>query len=99
MSTLFSRFWLHKNEKTCNFMITAGLMHSENMKFKMKSREEQAKPEGHENADFAGYILYAATDVVAGSYSSAAVSSSVDAVERRNSSKQSSSNSLTSRSK
>jgi hypothetical protein len=38
-------------------MITAGLMHSENMKFKMKSREEQAKPEGHENADFAGTSL------------------------------------------
>jgi hypothetical protein len=45
-------------------MITAGLMHSENMEFKKKSREEQAKPEGHENADLAGYILYAAADVV-----------------------------------
>ena len=45
-------------------MITAGLMHSENMEFKKKSREEQVKLEGHENADLAGYILYAAADVV-----------------------------------
>ena len=38
-------------------MVNTGLMHYGSIEFKKKSWEEQAKPEGHENADLAGYMF------------------------------------------
>merc|ERR1719204_2249414 len=46
-----------KDEKDAIYRITAGLMHSGNMEFKQKPREEQAENGNAELSDKAGYML------------------------------------------
>ena len=46
-----------KDEKDAIYRITAGLMHSGNMEFKQKPREEQAENGNQELSDKAGYML------------------------------------------
>ena len=46
-----------KDEKDAIYKITAGLMHSGNMEFKQKPREEQAENGNAELSDKAGYML------------------------------------------
>ena len=46
-----------QEEKNSIYRVTAALMHSGNMKFKKKQREEQAEPEGTENAEKAGFMF------------------------------------------
>ena len=53
----FDILGFNAEEKAGIYMITSGLMHSGNMEFKQKPREEQAEPEGHEHADLAGYMF------------------------------------------
>uniref|UniRef100_A0A3P8WZ88 Myosin heavy chain, fast skeletal muscle-like n=1 Tax=Cynoglossus semilaevis TaxID=244447 RepID=A0A3P8WZ88_CYNSE len=44
-------------EKMGIYKLTGAVMHHGNMKFKQKQREEQAEPDGNENADKIAYLL------------------------------------------
>ncbi|XDV41095.1 hypothetical protein PO909_010021 [Leuciscus waleckii] len=44
-------------EKMGVYKLTGAIMHYGNMKFKQKQREEQAEPDGTENADKAAYLM------------------------------------------
>ncbi|XP_037834647.1 myosin-4 [Kryptolebias marmoratus] len=44
-------------EKTSAYKLTGAVMHYGNMKFKQKQREEQAEPDGTEEADKAAYLM------------------------------------------
>uniref|UniRef100_A0A3P8W581 Myosin motor domain-containing protein n=1 Tax=Cynoglossus semilaevis TaxID=244447 RepID=A0A3P8W581_CYNSE len=44
-------------EKMGIYKLTGAVMHHGNMKFKQKQREEQAEPDGNENADKVAYLL------------------------------------------
>nr|CAO78752.1 myosin [Oikopleura dioica] len=46
-----------EEEKTAIYKITAGLMHTGNTEFKQKPREEQAEPDGTEDAEKIGYLF------------------------------------------
>nr|BAO24698.1 myosin heavy chain 2 [Lethenteron camtschaticum] len=45
------------DEKLSIYKVTGALMHYGNMKFKQKQREEQAEPDGNEDADKAAYLM------------------------------------------
>ncbi|CAJ0949590.1 unnamed protein product [Ranitomeya imitator] len=45
------------DEKVGVYKLTGAIMHSGNMKFKQKQREEQAEPDGTEEADKAAYLM------------------------------------------
>ena len=53
----FDVLGFNQEEKNSIYRITAALMHSGNMKFKKKQREEQAEPDGTENAEKAGFMF------------------------------------------
>uniref|UniRef100_UPI00358F4EA9 myosin-1B-like n=1 Tax=Myxine glutinosa TaxID=7769 RepID=UPI00358F4EA9 len=44
-------------EKSSIYKVTGALMHHGNMKFKQKAREEQAEPDGNEDADKASFLM------------------------------------------
>ena len=46
-----------QDEKNAIYRIVGGVMHGGNMEFKQKPREEQAEPDGHEQADLAGFMF------------------------------------------
>ncbi|XP_068280684.1 myosin-7-like, partial [Nyctibius grandis] len=46
-----------QEEKTSVYKLTGAIMHLGNMKFKQKQREEQAEPDGTEEADKAAYLM------------------------------------------
>merc|ERR1719187_3064925 len=47
----------NQDEKQCIYKFTGAVMHHGVMKFKQKQREEQAEPDGTEEADKIGYLL------------------------------------------
>ncbi|NXF42157.1 MYH7 protein, partial [Nyctibius bracteatus] len=46
-----------QEEKTSIYKLTGAIMHLGNMKFKQKQREEQAEPDGTEEADKSAYLM------------------------------------------
>ncbi|KAM8960610.1 myosin-7-like [Pelodytes ibericus] len=46
-----------QDEKNSIYKLTGAIMHFGNMKFKLKQREEQAEPDGTEEADKAAYLM------------------------------------------
>ena len=46
-----------QDEKNAIYKITSGIMHSGNMKFRNKQRQEQAEPDGTDAADKLSYLF------------------------------------------
>ncbi|KAG8147471.1 hypothetical protein E2320_022988, partial [Naja naja] len=49
--------WFTQEEKNSIYKLTGAIMHYGNMKFKQKQREEQAEPDGTEEADKSAYLM------------------------------------------
>ena len=58
----FDILGFNQDEKNAVYKITAGIMHSGNIAFKQKPREEQAEPDGTDAADKLGFLFGVKSD-------------------------------------